>query len=97
MQAYRRNPDEAYVLKAIELGADSITFTDHAPFLDNPFRGRMQYEELPEYVASIKSLQEKYGNRLNVKCGLEIEYLPSFKEYYNELHDFGEFDVLTLG
>ncbi|MBQ2577396.1 MAG: PHP domain-containing protein [Lachnospiraceae bacterium] len=24
--------DEAYVKKAIELGADKITFTDHAPF-----------------------------------------------------------------
>lgn len=90
-------PDEAYVLKAIELGADSITFTDHAPFPDNPFRGRMQYEELPEYIASIKHLQEKYGERLAVKCGLEIEYLPSFKEYYNELQDYGEFDLLMLG
>lgn len=90
-------PDEAYVLKAIELGADSITFTDHAPFPDNPFKGRMQYEELSEYVASIKHLQEKYGNQLIVKCGLEIEYLPSFKAYYKELHDSNEFEVLMLG
>lgn len=90
-------PDEAYVLKAIELEADSITFTDHAPFPHNQFRGRMLYDELPEYVASVKSLHEKYRDQIDVKCGLEIEYLPSFKEFYRELYDSGEFDVLMLG
>jgi len=90
-------PDETYVLKAIELGADSITFTDHAPFPDNPFRGRMLYEELPGYIASVKDLREKYGDRIMIKCGLEIEYLPSFNDYYKKLFDYGDFELLMLG
>lgn len=90
-------PDEAYVLKAIEKGADSITFTDHAPFPNNQFKGRMMYEELPGYIASVRGLQEKYRDRIRVKCGLEIEYLPSFIEYYKYLYESGNFDVLMLG
>ena len=32
--------DEAYVRKAIELGAESITFTDHTPFPGDTYRFR---------------------------------------------------------
>ncbi|MCR5098322.1 MAG: PHP domain-containing protein [Lachnospiraceae bacterium] len=90
-------PDEAYVEKAIELGAGKITFTDHAPFPGNPFGNRMDYEELDEYVESIRSLQEKYAYTIQIGCGLEIEYLPSFKSYYEELRASERFDVLLLG
>lgn len=37
-------PDEAYIQKSLELGAEKITFTDHAPFPGNPFSNRMDYE-----------------------------------------------------
>ncbi len=36
-------PDEAYILRAIDMGADSIWFADHAPFPGNPFGNRMKY------------------------------------------------------
>ena len=90
-------PDEAYVLKAIEMGADSITFTDHAPFPNNQFKGRMLYEELPEYLDSINSLKAKYKDRIGIRCGLEIEYLPSLREYYSELTGLDKLDLLLLG
>lgn len=89
--------DEVYVKKAIELGAKKITFTDHAPFPGNPFQSRMQYSELPGYVNSIKNLAERYKYDIEVCCGLEIEYLPSFRDYYMELKESGDFDVLLLG
>ena len=54
--------DEAYVLKTIEYGATKITFTDHAPFLGNPFGNRMHFEELSEYLSPLKTLKEKYRN-----------------------------------
>ncbi len=43
-------PDRDYVEKAIELGAEGIWFTDHAPFPGVPFQRahRMLCEELPE-------------------------------------------------
>lgn len=67
--------DEVYVKRAIELGAARIVFTDHTPFPGNPFRNRMDYEELPEYVATLKGLKQKYQNQIEILCGLEVEYL----------------------
>lgn len=77
--------DVEYIRRAIELGAKRIIFTDHAPFPGNPFGNRMDIEELPEYIASLKKLADRYIKYISVQIGLEIEYLPSFDEYYREL------------
>lgn len=89
--------DEMYVKKAIELGAASITFTDHAPFPGNPFGNRMDIQQLPEYVQSLCGLKEKYESIIEIKIGLEIEYIPHFQQYYEQLKDSGCFDVLMIG
>ena len=46
-----------YVEKAIDLGANRIVFTDHCPFPGNPFRSRMDMEQLPEYMSSLLHLK----------------------------------------
>lgn len=89
--------DEMYILKAIELGAVSITFTDHAPFPGNPFGNRMDIQQLSEYLGSLSRLKEKYENVIEVRTGLEIEYLPHFEYYYEKLKASGCFDVLMIG
>jgi len=88
--------DYQYVEAAINLRADRIVFTDHAPFPGDPFRGRMAMDELQGYVDSMKSLKKEYAGKIEVLCGLEIEYVPSFREYYQELRNSGEFDLLML-
>lgn len=89
--------DYQYVESAINLRADRIVFTDHAPFPGDPFRSRMEMEELADYVESMKSLKKEYAGQIEVLCGLEIEYLPSFQAYYQELYDSSNFDLLMLG
>lgn len=89
--------DYRYVESAINLRADRIVFTDHAPFPGNPFRNRMGIEELPEYVTSMKALKKEYAGQIEVLFGLEIEYLPSFQVYFQELYDSKNFDLLMLG
>ena len=49
--------DYEYIEKAIELGAARIVFTDHCPFPENPFRSRMEMEQLPEYILSMRQLR----------------------------------------
>lgn len=66
-------PDEGYVLHALELGATDLWFSDHAPFPGDPFRSRMPYAQLDEYVASLQALQKKYEGRLRIHIGLEAE------------------------
>ena len=89
--------DERYVLKAIELGANKITFTDHCPFPQNPFGNRMDIEQLDEYLSSLWGLKEKYKSRIEIEVGLEIEYLPSFDGFYRELRANPKIQFMLLG
>lgn len=89
--------EEAYVKKAIELGAEALVFTDHAPFPGDPFRFRMSMEELSDYVAVLRNLKEKYAEFLDIKIGLEIEFVPTYMEYYHVLLEQWKLDILLLG
>lgn len=90
-------PDSEYIKKAIELGAETIIFTDHAPFPENPFNYRMTLDELTEYVETLQELKRQYVDLIEVKIGLEIEYIPSCIDYYRELKEKWEMDILLLG
>lgn len=89
--------DEEYVKKAVELGARRIVFTDHVPFPGNPFGNRMSIEELSEYAATINELKECYKEKIEIFCGLEVEYLPSFNKYIQDLKKMKGIDLLILG
>ncbi|MCR4612108.1 MAG: PHP domain-containing protein [Lachnospiraceae bacterium] len=89
--------DEEYVKRALELGSKSIYFTDHGPFPNNPFRNRMRYEKLDEYILSLKLLRDKYMGKIRIHIGIEIEYLPSYDEYYKQLRDMEDIEILILG
>ena len=45
--------DEDYIKTALSLGAQKITFTEHCPFPGNPFRKRMDLDQLPEYIKTL--------------------------------------------
>ena len=89
--------DEEYVKAALEISAGKITFTDHAPFPGDPFQNRMKMSELEEYLDSINSLKAKYEGQIEVVAGLEIEYLPSFKSYYEDLRGNKKISVMMIG
>ncbi len=89
--------DTDYIEKAIELGAPRIVFTDHAPYPGNPFRNRMDIEQLPEYLETMSRLKEEYRDRIEIIFGLEAEYLPSYGEYLHELRNDHGLDLLILG
>lgn len=86
-----------YIKKAVELGANEIIFTDHAPFPNNPFRFRMAMEDLSEYVETLRNLKEEYVGKIDVKIGLEIEYVPFYMDYYKSLKNVWQLDLLLLG
>ena len=71
--------DEDYVLAAIDRGLKILGFADHSPYI---FKGdyystmRMPMAELPDYVASVLALKEKYADQIEIKLGLELEYYP---------------------
>ncbi len=89
------DPAEAYIKTALELGLKKITFTDHAPFPGDPFRGRMKMAELNDYEKELRELQQEYADRIEISVGLEVEWMIEYASYYKELHD--RFDLLILG
>ena len=51
--------------------------------------------ELPEYLASIRSLREKYAGKIQILLGLECEYFPEYLDWLRGVRS--ELDYLILG
>lgn len=90
--------DEEYVEEYIKMGFKKIAFTDHCPEkneIDKRHNMRMKYSQKDEYLNSIKSLKEKYADRIQIETGFEIEYLPGEEENIKELKE--QSDKIILG
>lgn len=55
-----------------------IIFTDHAPFPHDIFTGRMRFSELQGYISTLRKLKNEYSGLIDIRIGLEIEYMRSF-------------------
>lgn len=90
--------DEEYVLEFIKKGFKKITFTDHCPQKENIDKRknmRMDYNQLDDYLGSIKNLKEKYKNKIEIETGFEVEYLPGQEDNIFELKRM--VDKINLG
>lgn len=81
--------DEEYVQAAIQGGLKTLGFSDHAAYPVPCPTDRMNIEQFPEYMASIRHLQEKYKDQITLYLGTELEcypqYLDLLKNYRKEL------------
>lgn len=97
---------EDYIKKAIELGYDEIGMSDHGPIPRN-WMSEEEYEfhwlhrQMTEddfyniYLPDLEQTISKYQNQIVIKKGLEIEYVPGKKAYYEAL--LSQLDYLNLG
>ncbi|AQQ54514.1 histidinol-phosphatase HisJ [Planococcus lenghuensis] len=82
-------PMEEYVQKAIGLGLEVITFTEHAPLPEgfaDPVPGQdssMRAEDVPAYLAEGRRLADKYTGQIEVRTGFEVDYIEGFEEGTN--------------
>lgn len=77
---------EDYVLEAIKNGFDVLGMSDHAPNKrvgDNYVR--MDEDELDAYLNDIEASIDKYGDKISILKGLEVEYFRNHEEYYKDL------------
>ena len=65
---------EALVQEALARGFSGIGFSEHSPnpYSTNPLR--MTQEKMAPYVQEIRALKEKYRGKLDIFCGLELEF-----------------------
>ncbi len=90
--------DEDYIKEYIQMGFKKMAFTDHCPEknkIDNRDDMRMSYSQKGEYLNSIKELKEKYADKIEIKSGFEVEYLPGEEENIRELKE--DTDIIVLG
>lgn len=87
---------EDYVKKAIELDFKVLGMSDHAPFDFLQDRSvRMSSEDYPTYLKELDEAIKKYGDKIQIFKGLEIEYFTGQNQHYENL--LTELDYLTLG
>ena len=90
--------DEDYIKEYIKIGFDKVAFTDHCPQksgVDVREKMRMKYSQKDEYLDSIKRLQQKYADKIQIETGYEVEYLPGEEDNLTELKN--ETDKIVLG
>jgi histidinol-phosphatase (PHP family) len=89
---------EDYVQRAIEKGYSTLGFSDHAPFEDGFFgNARMSIDQLPYYVSAIKDMRQKYGDKIRIPIGLELEYLPKYHRAHVNIYKEAGIEYLILG
>ncbi|MBW4841503.1 MAG: histidinol-phosphatase HisJ [Paenibacillaceae bacterium] len=102
---------EEYVRRGIEIGLSQLGVSDHMPLLHvDPAtyypEMAMPMEELPRYVEEAFRLKEKYRGQIDVRVGLEGDYIEGWEARIEEIvkaypwdyvigsvHFLGEWDV----
>jgi histidinol-phosphatase (PHP family) len=64
-----------YARAALAKGFTHLGFSGHCP-VPFPNDWTMQPEVLPAYLKEVRAVRERYGGRLEVLLGLEVDYLP---------------------
>ncbi len=81
-----------YASVAEKLGFKGIIVTCHAPMPDGYGRHiRMGIEEFDEYVAMVQLAAAQWRGRVDIRLGLESEYVPGFEDWIEELHQRAHF------
>ncbi|MFL0555072.1 histidinol-phosphatase HisJ [Paenibacillus barengoltzii] len=102
---------EDYIRRGIEIGLSQLGVSDHMPLLHvDPAayypEMAMPMEELPRYVEEAFRLKDKYRGQIDVRVGLEGDYIEGWEEKIEQIitgypwdyvigsvHFLGEWDV----
>ena len=91
-----KEPMENMILKAIDLGLDTICFTEHhdidyPPLPDEPDNDAPFILNTDSYLYELLGLRSKYSDRINVLFGVEIGVQPHLRRelaVYAKSYDF---------
>ena len=76
---------------AVERGLGELGFADHSP-MPEPFDDwRMLIGELPRYVDAVAEARAQFP-QLNIKLGLECDYLPGHERWIEQLAGMADWD-----
>lgn len=92
---HARGMPEAYAQAAGERGLDGIIMTCHNPMPEGYSAGtRMRGDQMDEYVAMVHAAREKMAGVVDVRLGLECDYLPEFEPWLEKQLAEGSFEYV---
>ncbi|WP_244893367.1 histidinol-phosphatase HisJ [Ferroacidibacillus organovorans] len=81
-----------YVKRAMELGFERYSITEHPPLPDGYLQNvdvmnqlAMPYDELDRYVVEMAAIKQQFSREIDVRVGLEIDFLPGCEAYTRTL------------
>jgi histidinol-phosphatase (PHP family) len=81
-----KDPFEDYIARALDLGFDEISFTEHAPLpcrFNDPTPQKdsgMDENHLENYFSVLTELQKKFASDIKINIGLEVDYIEGYEE-----------------
>ena len=84
--------DESYIQSAIRGGFSTLDISDHTPW---PFASgyvshiRMTCDQLPDYIASLRGLRQKYRGQIDLRIGVEAEWFPRYSDWLPRMREAG--------
>jgi histidinol-phosphatase (PHP family) len=76
-----------YAAVAEQRGLKGIVVTCHGPLPDGMgIEHRMAPEQFEEYVDLVAAAREEFAGRVDVRLGLESDFLPGFESWAEKLH-----------
>ncbi len=92
--------DEDFICSAIKGGFKELGFSDHTPWkyrTNYVADMRMLPEELPGYVENLRTLRNKYKDKIKIRIGLECEYFPDYMPWLKEQIKEYQLDYILFG
>lgn len=103
---------EEMILRAIELGYENYSITEHAPFPERFIREsdvRYNYDlstfnlkisDIDFYLKDMHKLKEKYKNDIQIKVGFEVDYIEGYeteiRDFLDEYHNYIDDSIISV-
>ena len=92
---HARGKPQDYAKVAEKKGLKGIIFTCHSPM---PFgwspKVRMSINQFDEYVDMIQEAREEYAGRVDVRLGMESDFMPGMEGWLEDLHQKADFNYI---
>ena len=82
---------ESHIKTAIKLGFESLCITDH---YDMGYPNDAEIFDIEIYFKKIQELKEKYHNKIELLCGIELGLMPHLKEKISAIISKYNFDFI---
>src|SRR5512132_103575 len=86
-----REATDGFIQRAIQLGFETYSLTEHPPLpksFEDPTPEKscgICWQELEPYLELAYKLKGRFASQIEIKVGLEVDYIPGFEEEIRQM------------